>query len=112
MAPNDSPTRRSLAAAGQRRGNPTGRSRQRGRVERSPDSWSIGITDGPRVGSASAQARTDGALNPDADFAGTPAVQLNAARLWKVNQPAYRSQGPHVRLRASRDSRHGSATLP
>ena len=49
------------------------------------DSLNIGITDGPSVGSTDAQAWTDGAVNAGADFAGTPAVQFNAARLWKVN---------------------------
>jgi hypothetical protein len=49
------------------------------------DSLNIGITDGPSVGSTDAQAWTDGAMNADANFAGTPAVQFNTARLWKVN---------------------------
>ena len=48
------------------------------------DSLNIGIADRPSVGStADAYAWTDGAMN--ADFAGTPAVQFNAARLWKAN---------------------------
>lgn len=49
------------------------------------DSLNIAITPAPSLGStADSHAWAGGAMNLNPDFEGTPAVQFNASRLWKV----------------------------